>query len=437
MLMLSKSINASGAGFDMSQKYTNIIYDETPFFKYLHELEKFPDDFILKKNYLTDSCGLSSHLSGYIISKANNLYDSVKSFVPVVVISSKKVTWVRSKIKIEIKQAVGKEMNSWLNLVGARNVDCTAVSIRKGHISEYLYDTLFVPFSMRDVSFYGFARDLVYTTANFIHNPRESFEFLPFQTSFDPLIVKHYHKRLPSSIKKHKRTVCDQKDKKSKKYKKYKTEDIEMNQVPIATDKYGRIHIKSLATAKKEVFLYNGTIQCSRYHPSAVQSVNILCDCLNPPYYCVFTALWCKNCDKYFIYYASFMRNNQIYNLLPISFKKDPSLNDCGFTDEQIGALFDDAPVKDYYGSWKEKSRLAELGYSTTLSQSQRRNVLAYIIDSRLMRKSEIISWLNFLIQTRWRKEPETSIRKEDLYFVEHYKIQEQGEPIPGVIVKK
>ena len=421
----------------MSQKYTNIIYDETPLFKYLRGLEKFPDNFILKKGYLTDNCGLSPHLSGYIISKTNNLYDCVRSFVPVVVISSKKVTWVKSKIKIEIKQAIGKEMNSWLNLVGAKNVDCTAASVRKGHISECLFDTLFVPFAMRDVSFYRFARDLVYTTAYFIHNPRKPFEFLPYQMSFDPLIVKHYHKKPPSSIKKHKKTVCNSKDRASKQYKKYKTEDIEMNQAPLAMDKYGRIHIKALATAKKEVFLYNGTIQCSRYHPSAVQSVNILCDCLNPPYYCVFTALWCKKCDKYFIYYASFMRNNQIYNLLPISLKKDPSLKDCGFIDEQIGTSFDDAPVEDYYASWKEKSRLAELGYSTTLSQSQRRNVLAYIMDSRLMRKSEIISWLNFLIQTRWRREPETSIRKEDLYFVEHYKIQEQGEPIPGVIVKK
>lgn len=130
----------------------------------------------------------------------------------------------------------------------------------------------------------------------------------------------------------------------------------------------------------------------------------------------IIPAGYCPQCKTYFIMESTYQKLKKKGHIL------------CRITDE-----------KTYYRTFfvngtklAQESILMQYGYNVSqvggLSDKERQNILAVLIDYEVLSKSEIISYLDFFIRQRSHmSNMETAISKweEDEEFVEHYRIGE------------
>ena len=163
---------------------------------------------------------------------------------------------------------------------------------------------------------------------------------------------------------------------------------------------------------KTEVILYDGKLPC---HPKIEESVTALIYCTRSEQPVRMSIHYCRKCDRYYINAQSYQQYAEKYGLpmLRVTTWK----NHFGNGD---------------YSEWNKESELAAYGYSAGENSgaidSDRQRLLADLVDSGLMTKSEIVQWIEFLIRTR--KNLDSLIvqkrRKDDLEFLNQYHINEQ-----------
>lgn len=89
-------------------------------------------------------------------------------------------------------------------------------------------------------------------------------------------------------------------------------------------------------------------------------------------------------------------------------------------------------PDYNYFGKLNEKSILMNYGYSVEkrkeLSEEERRNILAFMMDNKIIRKSKIIDYLKWFISINKNQEnKQNAISKwdKDIKYVYEYRIGE------------
>lgn len=164
---------------------------------------------------------------------------------------------------------------------------------------------------------------------------------------------------------------------------------------------------------KTAVTLFDGKLPCPS-HPKEVECVTALIYCTKSNRPEKMSINYCKECERYYINSESYRQYAELYGL--------PMLR---LSSRRLGGKID-------YNEWNKESELAAYGYSAGeskgLGETHRQRLLADLVDSGLMTKSEIVGWLEFLIRTR--KNVDGSIvqsrRKSDLRFLNNYRINEQ-----------
>ena len=121
---------------------------------------------------------------------------------------------------------------------------------------------------------------------------------------------------------------------------------------------------------------------------------------------------FCMGCGQYFLSLRSFYAYKKMYGPLDFQF----------ILDEVSPEVLD-------WDKFAADSVLSQNGYSVKagVSAAQRQRVLAYLLDNHIAEKHEIIALLSQFIQLQKNRLPEACERwKEDLAFVNQYKIDEQ-----------
>lgn len=163
--------------------------------------------------------------------------------------------------------------------------------------------------------------------------------------------------------------------------------------------------------SKVNVILYDGKLFC---HPGFGEGVTALIYCTRSNSPVRMSIHHCRKCDKYYINATSYHQYARKYGLPMLRL----------VVRRQAGSV--------YFNDWNKESELAAYGYSASENNgaidSDRQRLLADLVDSGLMTKSEIVAWLEFLIRTR--KNLDSLIvqkrRKDDLEFLNQYHINEQ-----------
>lgn len=163
---------------------------------------------------------------------------------------------------------------------------------------------------------------------------------------------------------------------------------------------------------KTEVILYEGKLPC---HPKSEESVTALIYCTRSEQPVKMSIHYCRKCDQYYINVQSYQQYAEKYGLPMLKVTTWRNFFRSGD-----------------YSEWNKESELAAYGYSAGENNgavdSERQRLLADLVDSGLMTKSEIVGWLEFLIRTRKNLDNLTvqKRRKNDLEFLNNYRINEQ-----------
>lgn len=169
----------------------------------------------------------------------------------------------------------------------------------------------------------------------------------------------------------------------------------------------------NLAISSNTLYICKGLISCKRNGHSVESATGILLGRngktvqLNVNY--------CCQCQKYFISYAEYLHYRKLYGTLLGNLKMEKALtsqNDFDLAEESILHL---------------------CGYSVSqaanLTAHARREILQYLIDSKVSSKAEIINYLNNFIGINGKKQNMgEAVRhwSEDLSWVRDYKINSQ-----------
>lgn len=170
----------------------------------------------------------------------------------------------------------------------------------------------------------------------------------------------------------------------------------------------------NLATSQNTLYVCKGTIYCKRNAHSIDSATGILLGRngkivqLNVNY--------CPQCRKYFISHDEYVHYRKIYGILLGNLKMESASSN-----------------KDKEFDLADESILHMCGYSVSqaanLSAPTRREILQYLIDSKVSSKAEIIYYLNHFIGRNGKKSNmEDAVRRwnEDLAWVRNYQINSQ-----------
>ena len=135
-------------------------------------------------------------------------------------------------------------------------------------------------------------------------------------------------------------------------------------------------------------------------------------------------ALYCKECDEYYI-------NEQTYN----SIKHKGTLCHRVVTENEY------LKVRKNYNSWNDKSILSSYGYNVNaqddLSDQERHDIIAFVIENNICTSEEILSFLEWLVRKRGYRFPDAANKWErDIEFTKEY-IPEGGKFKVGEIYYK
>lgn len=137
-------------------------------------------------------------------------------------------------------------------------------------------------------------------------------------------------------------------------------------------------------------------------------------------------ANYCKQCEKCFIDYTEYLHYKKLYGAIMGNFR----ISNNGHWDGLFNNL-------------SEESLLHLCGYTVNqnddLSTKQRRRILEFLINRKMMSKPEIISHLDFLIRTNGKRKNMTvavSRWNEDIDWIRNYQLDSQRQVTIGRIKK-
>lgn len=135
---------------------------------------------------------------------------------------------------------------------------------------------------------------------------------------------------------------------------------------------------------------------------------------------------YCKQCRKYFLEYSEYQYYRKRYGILFGNF-----------------SMSSDMRTDSIFSEMAEASKLYLAGYTVNqtddLSDQRRRNILVFLIDRKIIEKSEIISHLDFLIKTnRHRRDRAIAIERwtSDVNWCREYRLDTQRQVEIGEVKK-
>ena len=130
-------------------------------------------------------------------------------------------------------------------------------------------------------------------------------------------------------------------------------------------------------------------------------------------------ANYCHQCNKYFLEYSEYDYYRKMYGSIMGNLK---IINSNNYENDDT-----------FFYNLSSESTLHLCGYTVSqnsyLTDDERQNILAYLVDKHILTKSEIISHLNFLIRTnRYNRNMEIALLywNSDLNFIRSYQLNEQ-----------
>lgn len=167
------------------------------------------------------------------------------------------------------------------------------------------------------------------------------------------------------------------------------------------------------AIPQNTLYICKGLISCKKHGHSVVSATGVMIG-KNGKVIKINTN-YCPQCKKYFISYDEYLHYKQIYGIL---------MGNIRITNGSF------AP---FNGDLAQESPLYICGYSVNqtdnLSATMRQQILQYLIDSRIMSKPEIISYLNGFIRRNGKRanmEEAVCRWRADIAWVRNYRIDRQ-----------
>lgn len=172
------------------------------------------------------------------------------------------------------------------------------------------------------------------------------------------------------------------------------------------------------------LYIHKGRIVCQTRHHNIIQATAILSNIAGTDI--LLNVNYCTECKKFFMNYSTYQQYRKKYGII---------LGDLKMLKQEdfIG----------YEGCLAEESPLHLCGYTVSekvgLTTTERQNIIAFVIEQGPMSKGEVISHLNWLIDTNsTREHMDTAISKwnADLSFTLRYDLENQKKVLIKDIAK-
>lgn len=165
--------------------------------------------------------------------------------------------------------------------------------------------------------------------------------------------------------------------------------------------------------ADEVIWIYRAKLPCADHQ---VESVTAYVPSMNDGQFYPINVTYCKKCNKYYINSVSFNQYSGKYGMPDIKL-----------------AVSDSTGKFNDYSTWNEESILHFIGYNVSgtdnLSDTDRQKILSQAIESGMVRKADVISFIETLIR---RSERQNRMKyallkwKKDLQYVLEYQIKNQ-----------